>query len=484
MLKTYRKDTLIVFVLLALIFAYFYQDSGWNGNSRFSLIFSIVQDKSLSIDNFFDKEGTKTGDHSEYKGHYYSDKAIGPAVIGALLDYPISWIQKATHHPSEKSVEGILTFLVIGIPSAVAGSLMYLLCVYLSKRRAWSFIITMAVTLGTLSFPFSVTFFSHQFTASLLFCAFFMMFFLKEGEQTRKNGYLFLIGLLLGFAVISVYTCAAIVLPLVIYYLVVIWKRPDYRRLRSILLPFLGGLLPVALQLVYNKLCFGSIFSIGYSNLDNQYFSSAMGQGVMGINWPSLQVLFYMTFHPTMGLFWQSPVLILSFAGAYFALRQYHYRQEVILAIWIIVSYLVLLSGYFMWWGGYSLGPRHIIPILPFFCLLLVFLPHKFRWPLTGLSLISIAQMLIPAASTVLVPDTMISNLGSMSFFQYSNIYNYCLPELIKGNFTANLGQRFFHLHSWHSLIPLLVAVIVLIVLFFWNEIRTLGKPSLQKQVQ
>ena len=179
--RTNRKDSLIVFLLLAFTFAFFYQDAGVNGNSRFSLIFASVQEDRLSIDDYYNKPGTMTGnDKAYYDGHYYSDKAIGPAVIGSILYEPLYRMQQTFHHPSQNTVKMILTFLVIGLPSAIAGTLMFILCLYLSGSRFRSYVVTLSVTLGTMYFPYSVTFFSHQFTASLLFSAFFMIFFLKE----------------------------------------------------------------------------------------------------------------------------------------------------------------------------------------------------------------------------------------------------------------------------------------------------------------
>jgi len=480
MTRVYRKDTIIVFLLLLLTFAYFYQDPSVNGSSRLSLIFASVQEGRLSIDDYYNKPGTITGnDNAYYNGHYYSDKAIGPAVVGAIFYEPMYWIQQTFHHPSENTVKMILTFLVIGLPSAIAGTLMFILCLYLSKSRFRSYLVTLSITLGTLYLPYGVTFFSHQFTASLLFSAFFMIFFLKENPKKRKGWYLFLIGLLLGFALIGEYPAAIIILALVIYYLSIIWRNHDYRQWRSLILPLLGAIIPISLQLINNKLSFGGFFSIGYDNLQYQQYSAGMSQGIAGIGWPNLNALYYMTFHPTMGVFWQSPVLILAFIGAGFLFAQRQYREEAILAACIICIYFVVLSGYYMWWGGYSVGPRHIIPALPFFFIFLVFVPKKLNWPFVGLSLVSIGQMIIVAASTTQVPDKMIAKLGTIGYFGYSNIYDYCLKQLtFYGNFNENLGRLFLHLSSWVSLLPFAIAVAGFTLFFFWKELVNFLRPQ------
>jgi hypothetical protein len=324
--------------------------------------------------------------------------------------------------------------------------------------------------LGTMYFPYSVTFFSHQFSSSLLFGAFFLIFLLKEKPGIWKNWYAFLIGLLMGWAFISEYPTAIIIIALVPYYIFVIWRNHTYPHFRSIILPILGGFIPILIQMIYNKVCFGNFFSIGYEHLSNEY-SSAMAQGLMGIHWPNLRVLYYMTFHPLMGLFWQSPALLLSIIGAVFVFMNHRYRVEAIVTLWIIVAYLVTISGYFLWWGGYALGPRDIIPMLPFFCIFLAFLPKRLTWLLVALSLVSIGQMIIAAASTVQDPDMMVSKIANLGFFAYTNIYSYCLKLLREGNFTQNLALQFLGLRSWASLIPFLV-VIGGVTFFFLSRMK------------
>jgi len=58
----YYKDALIVFCLLAFVFNYFFQGGGSNGNSRFDLIFAIIQEGRLTIDDFQLQNATYTGD--------------------------------------------------------------------------------------------------------------------------------------------------------------------------------------------------------------------------------------------------------------------------------------------------------------------------------------------------------------------------------------------------------------------------------------
>jgi hypothetical protein len=108
---------------------------------------------------------------------------------------------------------------------------------------------------------------------------------------------------------------------------------------------------------------------------------------------------------------------------------------------------------------------------LPFFCVFLIFVPKRLTWPLVILSIISIGQMIIAAASNVLVPDWMVVQISTLRFFEFSTIYNYCLVELVKGHFTRNLGQVLLSLNSWSSLVPLLVVSAGITSLFFWEQL-------------
>jgi hypothetical protein len=466
--KNHRKDALIVFLLLAFVFVYFYQWPGWNENSRFSLIHAIVEDGSFKIDNFYAKPGTNTWDVATFDGHYYSDKAIGPAIIGSIFYYPLFWMKQVTGWPDQPAAHRMITFLVVGLTSAIAGSLMYLQCLHISGSRFKAYLATLAITLGTLYLPYSQTFFSHQFTASLLFIVFFLIFYLRQSDSAaQKKGLMFLVGFLSGWALISEYPSALIILALIIYYLSVIWNGHKHQRFISIVLPLLGGTIPVLIQMAYNKISFGSFFTIGYEKMALEVFSSGMSKGFMGIGWPSWKVMYYLTFHPGKGLFWESPFLLLLIPGAVQVFRSRRFRLEAGLALWIIFTYIILISGYYMWWGGRAYGPRHIIPILPFFSIFLASLPKRLNWLLVGLSLVSILQMFIVAASSIIVPEDWIKNIETAGFFDYTEIYHHSLVELLDGKFTFNLGAMYLHLPSWTSLVPVLLVITGLTTLFF-----------------
>src|SRR4051812_29157832 len=67
---------------LLVAYAYFYQAGGWNQNSRFALVRAILQYGTLRIDDTMRFDGARvTGDVARYRGHFYSDKAPGAALV-------------------------------------------------------------------------------------------------------------------------------------------------------------------------------------------------------------------------------------------------------------------------------------------------------------------------------------------------------------------------------------------------------------------
>jgi len=79
--------------------------------------------------------------------------------------------------------------------------------------------------------------------------------------------------------------------------------------------------------------------------------------------------------------------------------------------------------------------------------------------------------MLIIAASEVIVPAIPMENFQKLGFFEYSTIYSFCLPELMNGKFTWNLGIDLLGLNGWASLVPVVLAITG-VLFYFWRISR------------
>jgi hypothetical protein len=478
-----KKEALLVFLLLACTYVYFYHDPGWNGNSRLGLTFAIVEEGRLTIDSFHNQVGTFTKDKAIYEGHYYTSKAIGSSLVAALFYYPLFRLENLLGFKlAIGELKYLLTFFSIGLPSALAGGLMYVLCKQVTGKKLHSFVFTVAVNLGTMMYPFSVIFFAHQLAGSLLFIAFFLIFQMKLGADSLQKRDSFLVGFLLGFALITEYPVAPIVLILTIYYFVVIFTKVVENRGMAAVLPALGALIPIAVVVAYNVVVFENLISTGYTHSADGWFLENQTQGLVGIGWPDPKVMYYMSLHPAFGLFWQSPLLILSLIGMWFMWRAPGYKFETLIAATAFFSLLILYSGFYNWYGGWTFGPRYLIPMLPFMCLPLAFLPRRWFPSVVILGLISITGMFIAATTSIIIPDTSYKLIDTLGYFQYSSIYSYCLQLLLDGEFATNIGTKLLGLNAWVSLIPVLLVLLGITIAFFAMHDDATSLPLLKSQ--
>jgi hypothetical protein len=204
-------------------------------------------------------------------------------------------------------------------------------------------------------------------------------------------------------------------------------------------------MLPHCLLFFYNNSIFGSPFSLGYSHEVNTIFQSAHATNLMGIGWLDPLVFFYQTIHPTLGIFWISPVLMLAPIGWIYMAREYKYRAELIFSLTAIIGYILLISGYYMWWGGVSYTPRHLIPILPLFILPLAFLPKKYSIPILITAIISIFQNMSIAACTTDRLNVYLKSIlvgGHLSGLNVMPLYQVCLPNILSGSLMNNRGMQ------------------------------------------
>ena len=72
-----RSRALLIAAVTFISYAYFYEGGGWNQNSRFDLVRAITQEHTLRIDEYHQNTQDKAFD----RGHYYSDKAPGVALL-------------------------------------------------------------------------------------------------------------------------------------------------------------------------------------------------------------------------------------------------------------------------------------------------------------------------------------------------------------------------------------------------------------------
>jgi hypothetical protein len=204
--------------------------------------------------------------------------------------------------------------------------------------------------------PFSTLLFSHVFAALLGFAAFALM--LRERAGPPRPLLLGLAGLAMGYAIASEYPLAFVAAVLGVYLL----SRTDA------LTPALvaaragayaaGGIIGIVPLLLYNHAAFHSWTHLAYANIPQQQ------RGFFGISAPSLPVLATLLFD-SRGLLTLCPVLAMGAVGTVLLYRRGQ-RAEALTIAGVCACYLGYNSGYYLPFGGGSMGPRFLITIVPF----------------------------------------------------------------------------------------------------------------------
>lgn len=473
---------LLIFVTLLGSYAYFFPRwADWTPNSRMDLTMAIVDQGTLRIDDYYQN----TGDYAFFEGHYYSDKAPGPALLGV----PFYWLLKRfgfrtlTERVAERLQENpavaatvqpgglgispdrlyfagalyFVTFCTVAVPSAVMGVILYLLLERFSISSASGVLAVLTYGLLTPAFPYSGGFFSHQQVAALLITAFYLCHRLRY-EKFRPS-IAFVIGLMLGWAVISEYPAALIAAALITYSFLT-WPR----RWR-IGWTILGGLIPGAVLAAYNTAIYHTPFAIGYSY--SPLYVEQHHTGFMSLTLPQPAALWGVTFSPYRGLFFLSPILLLGLWGFVLLARQHAYRAEFWVCLWAVGAFLLFNGSSIMWEGGFAVGARYLLPMLPFLVLPLGFYLDQTAWTLGKKLLVAVFELWSLFAVWV-------ESIGGQGFPDWTEnpLFRYSLPKFLAGDVARNLGTV-LRLSGWASLIPLALLLVVAGAMLFLLMYRT-----------
>lgn len=463
-----KFDSLIIFIIALVFYAYFVKQGDWNINSRLGLVKAIVEEHRLTIDSYHVGE-FETEDKAFINGHYYSDKAFGASALAAFfygIIYPLTGSIS-----SYADFVMLMTILAIGLPTAILAPVIYDMAIKYTEDRWFSLMVALSICLGTAIFPYAGAFYGHALSALTAFSAFKLWIDVNQFKAKITAGRSFLGGLLIGLLVITEYPTAVIAVILIGYAGYVAWKN-NVLLSRNFVFPFLaGGGIILALLLTYNKMVFGSPFTTGYSFNKFEMFEEAFSRGYMGFEWPRARTLFLMTFHPTQGIFFQSPVLLAALAGVFWTVNRKALKAEAVMASAAILAFLIAFSGVRLWWGGDSFSTRYVIAILPFFAIFLLNTPKFWRLLFYGLAALSIFQMLIASATPFNGMDlatSKVMEVGSTFSMQSFLLYTLLLPRLLKNKLTLTWGNHLLGVESWYFnlVIPLLAATVLLTIFF------------------
>lgn len=393
-IKLHLYVALAIFVLAACVWLVQTKSKcgTWADCSRMAAIESLVERGTWQID---ESDFRETGDKVYLNGHFYSDKP-------PLLSFLTAQIYRVMYHSlgadlangecmsGEICVYRWLTFLVVGLSSALLLASFYWFSSKVTKSVWRSLLPTGLLMVGTMIWPYSLVFNNHIPAAACLFLGFQLLCDTPE-SGVRPSWRIFLGGLLVALAASFDLTAAFVAIPLS---LLVVFGQP-----RKVV-PFLAGaLIPVVLTGIFDYQISGSIFPPYFLSEGYRYPGGKLFESIAGIRPPSNILLYaFDNLVGYRGLLVHNPVVLWGIAGLLIVIcrkRRPLWWPSALLLAGILVQMLVVLTRTSDF-GGHAYGTRWFIIWIPLVLYYLPFaLPAKWSWrAFLNVSLLSVATML------------------------------------------------------------------------------------------
>ncbi len=357
-----RRPEPWVFTVLLVSYAYFWQARDWNVASRLMLTYALVDRGTISIDGLNDQ----TGDLARYRGHYYSDKTPGYPLLAVPVYAVVKWVLHLPDHPLNQAgfaywpADYWVTLWTCGLLSALTGVILVGLARDLGCEPRRSALVGLSYGLATPAFAYATLAYGHQVASFALLASFSILW--RDGPRPLVRS--IVAGFLASYASVVELQVGPVsaILGFYLLALAIGKKRPPW----TVLAFGLGAAVPTLILLTYNALAFGSPWRMGYfyEVLDrfNQVHSASNPLGVRRPDWSKLRELLW---GERRGLIRYAPIVLLTLPGLV-ALAARRFWGLAIVASSIMASVFLVNLSYPEWTGGWSTGPRLLVPLLPF----------------------------------------------------------------------------------------------------------------------
>jgi hypothetical protein len=237
--------------------------------------------------------------------------------------------------------------------------------------------------------------------------------------------------------------------------------------------------IPLAFLLgFYNASCFGSPFSSSYRYLGR--FPEISNTGFLGFTSPSWKAFWGVTFSAYRGLFFLSSFLLWAVPGFWYFARDRSWRIEAVLSVSIVAAHILLVSSWYDWRGGFAIGPRNLLLILPYLIVAVAFLLRRLaRSSIRPFLLSCFWLSLLLSFALVWVASTAGQDFPPITIA--NPLVEFLWPKLVAGDITRNLGMA-LGLRSWWSLLPPILMISLATGGFAWTLRRKRG--PLRSRVQ
>ena len=357
-----RRPEPWVFVILLTSYAYFWQARDWNVASRLMLTYALVDRGTLSIDGLDDQ----TRDIARYQGHYYSDKTPGYSLLAVAPYAAAKLLRRLPDHPLNQpgfafwEADYWVTLATSGLLSALSGVLLVGLARDLGCGPRRSALVGLTYGLATPAYAYATLGYGHQVAAFALLASFAILW---RNPSRPRLGAVFA-GFLAGYASVVEIQVGPVSAILGLYLVVLVLGK---RRPPSTIITFgMGAAIPALILLAYNTLAFGSPWRMGYFyEVLDQFKNVHSSSNPLGMRRPDWSKLGELIWGERRGLIRFAPIVILTIPGL-IALTVRRFWGLAIVATLTMASVVLVNLSYPEWTGGWSTGPRLLVPLLPF----------------------------------------------------------------------------------------------------------------------
>jgi hypothetical protein len=361
-LRFLRRPEPWVFAILLTSYAYFWQARDWNVASRLMLTYALVDRGTLSIDGLDDQ----TRDIARYQDHYYSDKTPGYSLLAVAPYAAAKLLFRLSDHPLNRAgfahwaADYWITLATSGLFTALSGVILAGLARDLGCGPRRSALVGLTYGLATPALAYATLAYGHQVAAFALLASFTILW--RNRSRPRLGAAI--AGFLASYASVVEIQVGPVSAILGLYLLALVLGK---RRSPSTIVTFgLGAAIPALILLTYNTLAFGSPWRMGYFyEVLDQFKNVHSSSNPLGMRRPDWSKFGELIWGERRGLIRFAPIVILTIPGLFALIRRRHLGMAIVSTLTMISVVLVNLS-YPEWSGGWSTGPRLLVPLLPF----------------------------------------------------------------------------------------------------------------------
>jgi hypothetical protein len=236
--------------------------------------------------------------------------------------------------------------------SGLAVAFSFLIYTQLGIARRTALAAAVMLGLATPIFSYSSWFYSEPLAAALLLGAAYLLFGTSVPAQAVSARHTALAGLLLG---LLLWVRATHVIAIPVFLAALILRNPKANWRGALTLAAIAAMFGVA-YLIRNQYLFGNALDFGYPQFGEG------GKNMLGFDTPFLTGLAIFLFSPGKSMLLFAPASLLAIPGVFLLAKRD--RGLATIAAGIPLAFLFFFSRYSHVEGGYSFGPRYMVPAI------------------------------------------------------------------------------------------------------------------------